>query len=317
MVDDAGDYPSYEFVPNHFNDNPTPMLAPALLQHLAELTGTDLSQSQIQSVGGGDINAAYRLRTPQQQWFIKINRAPLADMFAAEAQGLQELAAQDCIRVPDVIVHGQLGTQAFLVLEYIALHGLRGESARLMGQQLARLHGIPQAYFGWQRDNTIGSTPQSNQRQHDWPSFWQQQRLGQQLQMAADNGYHSQLQTTGERLLSALPEFFSDYSPQPSLLHGDLWAGNAAADAQGQPVIYDPACYYGDRETDLAMTELFGGFSADFYAAYQANYPLDSGYQTRKILYNLYHVLNHLNLFGTAYLAQAQQMINQLLAELA
>jgi protein-ribulosamine 3-kinase len=295
--------------------NPTPMLAPALLQHLAELTGSDLSQARSQPVGGGDINAAYRLSTPQRQWFIKINRAVLADMFAAEAQGLQELAAQHCIRVPDVIAQGQYGAQAFLVLEYIELHALHGASARLMGQQLARLHRIPQPYFGWQRDNTIGSTPQSNQRHHDWVSFWQQQRLGKQLQIAAHNGYRGQLQKTGERLIDALPAFFSDYSPQPSLLHGDLWGGNASADANGQPVIYDPACYYGDRESDLAMTELFAGFGADFYSAYRQEYPLDQGYTVRKTLYNLYHILNHLNLFGGGYAHQAQHMMEHLLAQ--
>jgi fructosamine-3-kinase len=316
MVDDADAYPPYGLIPSHFEDNPTTMLSTVLLQHLAELTDTDLSQAQIHPIRGGDINAAYRLRTPQHQWFIKINLAQLADMFAAEAEGLQALAAQNCIRVPEVIAQGQFGSQAFLVLEYIELQGLRGESSSRMGQQLAQLHRIPQSYFGWHRDNTIGSTPQSNQRDHDWVSFWQRQRLGKQLQIAADNGYHGQLQKLGERLIIAVPLFFSDYTPQPSLLHGDLWGGNASADTDGQPVIYDPACYYGDRETDLAMTELFGGFNADFYAAYNAVYALDTGYKTRKTLYNLYHILNHLNLFGTGYLQQAQQMINQLLSEL-
>ena len=291
------------------------MLNSALLQHITELTRIDLSQARIQALAGGDINAAYRLSTPQLQWFIKINRAQLVDMFSAEAQGLQELAAQSCIRVPQVLVHGQFGSQAFLVLEYIELQALRGGSASRMGQQLARLHQIPQPYFGWHRDNTIGSTLQSNQRYSDWVGFWQQQRLGKQLQIAADNGYRGQLQTLGERLLTAVPVFFSDYQPQPSLLHGDLWGGNAAADVNGQPVIYDPACYYGDRETDLAMTELFGGFNADFYAAYNADYPLDSGYKSRKNLYNLYHILNHLNLFGSSYLCQAKRMIDSLLSE--
>ena len=165
-------------------------------------------------------------------------------------------------------------------------------------------------------ENTIGSTPQHNNRHDDWVEFWRQERLGRQLQFAAGNGYGGVLQSQGEKLLERFQGFFQDYQPQASLLHGDLWGGNAAADGRGNPVMFDPACYFGDRETDIAMTELFGGFGAEFYAAYQAEYPLDAGYKVRKTLYNLYHILNHLNLFGRAYLAQANNMIEGLLAEL-
>lgn len=289
-------------------------LSPALLQHCQQSTGRVLKNVQISNVGGGDINAAYRLQAEGVDWFIKINHASLADMFAAEAAGLQELAEQKQIRIPAVIDLGQHGNQAYLILEHIPLHGLRGASAGLLGEQLARLHQGHQPYFGWAINNTIGSTPQHNQRSDDWVAFWQQQRLGKQLQFAADNGYGASLQNKGEKLLAHIPAFFSDYHPHPSLLHGDLWGGNASADAGGNPVIYDPACYYGDREADIAMTELFGGFGRDFYAAYQAQYPLDSGYKTRKTLYNLYHILNHLNLFGGGYRHQAEGMIEQLLA---
>ncbi|MEY4211699.1 MAG: hypothetical protein RLZ92_2080, partial [Pseudomonadota bacterium] len=220
------------------------------------------------------------------------------------------------IQVPQVISVGSHQRYAYLILNFIPLKTLRGQSAITFAEQLAQLHQQPQAYFGWHRDNTIGATPQSNHRHHDWPLFWQQQRLGKQLQLAADNGYLGNLQKQGEKLCQQIPTFFKTYQPQPVLLHGDLWSGNIAADAQGRPVLFDPACYFGDRETDLAMTELFGGFSADFYAAYNAVYALDVGYKTRKNLYNLYHILNHLNLFGAGYLQQAQYMINQLLSEL-
>ncbi len=287
-----------------------------LVIHLQTQTGQSLHNHRLSSVGGGNINSAYRLQTNNIDWFIKLNRADLVAMFVAEAAGLSELADIGAVRVPKVICFGEYQQHAYLVLEFIELGSLISRSASLFGQQLAALHQSPQAYFGWSIDNTIGSTPQHNARHEDWVSFWRQQRLGKQLQFAAANGYGGSLQTQGEKLLERIGDFFSDYRPHPSLLHGDLWGGNAAADKQGQPIIFDPACYYGDRETDLAMTELFGGFSRDFYTAYQAEYPLDSGYNTRKTLYNLYHILNHLNLFGSSYLNQANSMIGQLLAKL-
>lgn len=287
-----------------------------LIQHIGLAIGKNLTHHRLKPVSGGDINSAYQLQSAELNWFIKLNRADLLDMFIAEAEGLQALAATNTVQVPQVISVGSHQRYAYLILNFIPLKALRGQSAIMFAEQLAQLHQQPQAYFGWHRDNTIGSTPQSNHRHHDWPSFWQQQRLGKQLQLAADNGYLGNLQKQGEKLCQQIPAFFTTYQPQPVLLHGDLWAGNVAADAQGQPVLFDPACYFGDRETDLAMTELFGGFNADFYAAYNAVYPLDAGYKTRKTLYNLYHILNHLNLFGTGYLQQAQHMINQLLSEL-
>lgn len=288
----------------------------ALIHHLETQTGQSLQNPSLRNIGGGDINSAYRLKTENIDWFIKLNRADLAGMFVAEATGLRELAGMGAVRVPDVICFGDFQQYAYLVLEFIELRSLNGNSSSLFGQQLAQLHRQRQAYFGWSIDNTIGSTPQHNDRKNDWVGFWQQQRLSKQLQLAAANGYGSSLQSQGEKLLARIGDFFSDYRPHPSLLHGDLWGGNAAADSQGQPIIFDPACYYGDREADLAMTELFGGFGRNFYAAYQAEYPLNNGYKIRKTLYNLYHILNHLNLFGSSYLSQAINMINQLLAEL-
>lgn len=289
-------------------------IAPALLQHLRQTSGLPLANPIISAVGGGDINAAYRLQADGVDWFIKLNHASLAEMFIAEAAGLAELATLAEIKVPGVISQGICGQQAYLVLQYLPLCGLRGASAGLLGTQLAKLHRHQQDYFGWSMDNTIGSTPQHNRRCDDWIEFWQNQRLGKQLQFAADNGFSGKLQRNGEKLLSKIPSFFSRYRPHPSLLHGDLWGGNAASDQQGMPVIYDPACYYGDREADIAMTELFGGFGSDFHAAYNAEYPLDEGYASRKTLYNLYHILNHLNLFGGGYLQQANNLLERLLA---
>jgi fructosamine-3-kinase len=184
-----------------------------------------------------------------------------------------------------------------------------------LGERLAVQHRRIADAFGWHRDNTIGSTPQPNPPTPRWVDFLRSARLGYQLQLAMDAGYGRNLADRGSRLLDALGGYFAGYSPFPSLLHGDLWSGNAGFCLDGEPVIFDPAVYYGDREADVAMTELFGGFGSAFHAAYRGAWPLDPGYATRKRLYNLYHLLNHLNLFGSTYLARCQSEIDWLLAQ--
>ncbi len=283
-----------------------------LIGHIESASAQPFNLLKVQPLAGGDINKAYRLQAANKSFFVKLNRPDRLAMFEAEALGLQALAQTEAIRVPKVIVCGKTTEHAFLVLEYIALTQLNTRSEHLLGQQLAQLHRQIQPFFGWHIDNTIGSSNQVNGQYQDWITFWQQQRLGRQLTLAANNGYDGRLQRLGEKLCAEIQPLFDGYQPQPALVHGDLWRGNIAADEQGNPVIYDPACYFGDRETDLAMTELFGGFSPTFYQAYQAAYPLDPGYATRKALYNLYHILNHLNLFGTGYLHQAEAMIHNI-----
>ncbi|WP_027159639.1 fructosamine kinase family protein [Methylobacter luteus] len=284
-------------------------------EHIGAATGQAFTVVSSQAVSGGDINSAFRLKGHDKTYFVKLNRADLAAMFEAEFAGLMEIASAQALRVPAAIAAGSTADHAFLVLENIEFGASSKASERLLGQQLARLHAVKQPYFGWHRDNTIGSTRQPNGQYIDWLSFWREQRLGFQLKLAASNGYGGRLQASGERLLGDLAALFDSYAPEPSLLHGDLWAGNAAVDTQGLPVIFDPACYYGDREADLAMTELFGGFGRDFYATYREAWPLDQGYSVRKTLYNLYHILNHLNLFGGGYLRQAESMMAMLQAE--
>jgi fructosamine-3-kinase len=149
-----------------------------------------------------------------------------------------------------------------------------------------------------------------------WPRFFAERRLRPQLALARSSGADRITLQDGEELCEKLAAFFLDGHPLPSLLHGDLWGGNAGMLPDGTPVVFDPACYYGDRETDIAMSELFGGFPESFYAAYREAWPLDSGYEARKTLYNLYHILNHFNIFGAGYLGQAKRMIARLLAEL-
>lgn len=283
-------------------------------EKIRDVTQNAFEIQSYKSISGGDINRAFLLQGENSRYFVKFNRAELVEMFAAEFAGLTEIAQTKTVKVPTPITYGQTENDSFLVLEFVELKRVTPQSARLLGSQLANLHLKKQPFFGWQIDNTIGSTPQSNLRCENWVNFWREQRLGFQLKLAAQKGYGSQLQTLGEKLCARLEDFFTDYSPQPSLLHGDLWGGNAAATLENQPIIFDPASYYGDRETDLAMTELFGGFGSDFYAAYNEVWQLDAGYRTRKSLYNLYHILNHVNLFGGGYASQAQQMMQQLLA---
>ena len=273
---------------------------------------THFEFSRIAPLSGGCINQTYRISSrDNRHFFIKLNTADKREMFAAESHGLGEIAATHTIRVPQAVAHGIAGAHSFLVLENLELGG-RG-NATLLGQQLAALHRNAAPKFGFARANTIGATPQHNNWQADWLTFWCEQRLGFQLELAANNGYAGELQLLGRQLMTKMPEFFAGYQPQASLLHGDLWSGNHAYTVDGLPVLFDPASYYGDREADLAMTELFGGFGQEFYAAYRAAWPLDTGYARRKPLYNLYHILNHANLFGGVYVRQAKGMMQQLL----
>lgn len=266
------------------------------------------------NAGGGCINQAFILAGGARRYFIKTNRTDLAWMFEAEAEGLDEILKSRSLRAPRPICHGIAGNSAYLALEYLDLGG-HGDPAE-MGRQLAAMHRHTTGQFGWKQNNTIGSTPQNNPWTQDWVEFLREHRLGFQLGLAVQNGLGNKLRKSGEMLLACLGNFFRDYQPVPSLLHGDLWGGNAAFTRSGEPVIFDPAVYFGDREADLAMTELFGGFNADFHSAYQEAWPLDAGYSTRKTLYNLYHILNHANLFGGGYIAQSENMIGCLLAEI-
>jgi protein-ribulosamine 3-kinase len=270
---------------------------------------------------GGDrpgcINTTTVLEGGGRRYFVKLNDAERQAMFEAEAEGLEAIRATAAIRAPRPICRGVAQGSSYLVLEHIAFGRGKADSAARLGHELAAVHRAVAPRFGWHRDNTIGSTPQANAWCEDWVTFFRDRRLGAQLALAARNGHGGRLQARGERLLADLGVLLAGHAPEPSLLHGDLWAGNYASDAEGHPVIFDPAVYHGDREADLAMTELFGGFPSGFYAAYREAWPLDAGYRVRRDLYNLYHVLNHLNLFGGGYRGQAEHLIDRLLAEVA
>jgi protein-ribulosamine 3-kinase len=263
-------------------------------------------------VSGGDINAAWRLATTSGELFIKTGPSSAEEMFAAEADGLAELAKPGAVRVPRVIATGKCEERAFLALEWLRLEAAGPKVEHLMGIQLAELHRRTKDRHGWHRDNTIGLTAQSNPWEESWVDFYREHRLTFQLRLAADNGFGGDLQDRGSRLLNRLPIYFDRSETPASLLHGDLWGGNWGC-SHGQPVMFDPAVYYGDRETDIAMTRLFGGFGSAFYDAYESAWPLPDGHNERSHLYQLYHVLNHLNLFGGAYLGRAIGLIDKLL----
>ena len=284
----------------------------ALNAALAAATDGTFVLRAARRVGGGSINEAWVLQGEDRSYFVKVHAHGEA-LFRAEALALDALAATATLRVPRPVAQGTSGDLAFLVLEHLPLQS-QGDAARL-GRGLAALHRSPAGRYGWEQDNFIGRTPQPNGWMADWVEFWRVRRLGHQLELAHARGSR-RLVVAGERLLARLPQLFDGYTPPPALLHGDLWGGNYGYTTGGEPVIFDPAAYYGDREAEIAMTELFGGFPAEFYAAYREAWPLDDGYRVRKTLYNLYHVLNHDHMFGGGYGAQALAMMDALLAEL-
>lgn len=281
-------------------------------QAISATTGSRFHIDSRRPAGGGCINDAWQVTGQGRDYFIKLNQPSRLDMFEAEFDGLSEMLEVGAIRVPKPLLSGVAGQRSFLVMEFIQM-GHKG-SAEQMGRQLALMHRKTARHFGWHRDNTIGSTAQQNNWTEDWVGFFRRYRLGYQIELAARKGIGSHAVGLVEKLIDRLDCFYTDYQPLPSLLHGDLWGGNAGFDADGNPVIFDPATYYGDREADLAMTGLFGGFDNNFYAAYANCWPIDPGYAARKTLYNLYHILNHYNLFGGGYGMQAEGMAGQLLS---
>ena len=284
-----------------------------IVEHIFAATGKALRLSNAQPIGGGCINEAYRLDGDGGPYFAKLNRHDELEMLEAEADGLRDIAATGTIRVAHPICHGISGNRAYLVLEHIELGGGSPQSETELGRSLAALHAVPQAGFGWRRDNTIGSTPQPNPASDNWVAFLREHRLGSQCRLAKRNGLS--LDGTNE-LLEQLDSFFTGYEPRPSLLHGDLWSGNIAFAPGGEPVIFDPATYCGDREAEFGLAEMFGGFGSAFWSAYEAEWPLDPGFGKRKLLYRLYHTLNHFNIFGGGYCSAANRIVGRLLRAL-
>jgi len=295
-------------------------VAQSLGAAIGAATGSAFDVVAMRPVGGGCIHTALeitgRMALGEQRYFAKVNEAAHAPLFAAEADGLAAIAAANALHVPRVVAHGNDGERAWLVLEWLELAALTAASASHLGAALATQHRVVQMRFGWHADNFIGASPQRNGWSDDWSAFWRDHRLHAQLRFAAKNRLPSRMIDRGERLASDCHELLRGHAAAKALLHGDLWSGNAAASDATHGAVFDPAVYVGDPEADIAMTELFGGFPPDFLAAYRAEWPLEAGYTVRRDLYNLYHLLNHANLFAGDYVRQAQQSIERLLAEI-
>ena len=287
----------------------------AIAREISLQTGSDCAPEPESGVAGGSIHRSYRWPCGGKPLFVKVAGSGGGASLEAEATGLLALADAHAVRVPRVVARGRVGQGAFIALEWIESRPAGRAAERLLGEQLAAQHRVTAQQFGFASDNFIGRTPQPNGALPDWAEFFRERRLRHQLALAAQNGFAGLLEQPGARLLESVGALLGGHRPQPSLLHGDLWAGNWLADERDEPVIFDPAVYYGDREADLAMTRLFGGFGRAFYDAYQAAAPLPPGHAVRAELYNLYHVLNHANLFGGGYARQARAGIDRLLAE--
>ena len=268
-------------------------------------------RATVRRVGGGEINAAYIVESEAGRRFVKLNAVARRPMFETEARALAAIHATGAVRAPNVILVGECGSHAFLALECLELRSLTGTGGERLGAALARLHRRAGTRFGWPEDNYIGTTEQRNAWHSNWSTFFLERRLRPQCEMLDRGGEPG----WGDLLSSAESEVrrrLEDVDSFPALLHGDLWAGNAASLPDDTPVIFDPASYYGDPEADLAMTELFGGFDESFYRGYDSALAPRPGYDRRRPIYQLYHVLNHANLFAGGYLSRAEAMLRDL-----
>ncbi|WP_066118339.1 fructosamine kinase family protein [Geminocystis sp. NIES-3709] len=278
----------------------------AIIKH----TNSHFELINYRSIGGGCINQAYELIGKNISYFVKLNSASQIEMFKAESIALEEMYNTNTIVVPKPICYGISGNNSYLVLEYINLGRGDSRSWPLMGQKLALLHQVKiEKPFGWYINNTIGSTSQINDWKDSWADFFAEKRIGYQLILGNRRGGNFK---NSQEIIEKVRESLFNHHPKPSLVHGDLWSGNAGFTHSGEGTIFDPACYYGDREVDIAMTELFGGFPSTFYEGYNQQWSLDKGYNQRKNIYNLYHILNHFNLFGGNYEIQAKRMIKEI-----
>lgn len=290
---------------------------------LEERFGSPTAVRSAGSVGGGCINPSARLETKDGDvFFLKWNGAASPEMFVAESDGLRALAAPGSLRVPEVAGWGGAGTgedPGWLLLEYVS-RGSPGQGyGHRMGEGLARLHASAQGtgFFGWHRDNFIGSLPQANGEERTWPGFWREMRLAPQFEMARDHGYFGGREGRDlERVLDRLEEILPSHGGLvPSLLHGDLWSGNYFPDSVGEPVLIDPAVYRGDGEVDLAMMELFGSLPHGFREGYETVRHISPEYGAfKRDLYQLYYLLVHVNLFGAGYAGSSLSAARRVLA---
>ena len=276
--------------------------------------GWKTCKPEIRAVSGGDTSSTFLLVNRKQKAFVKTASSTLSDILLAEADGLTALAAADVIRVPAILALGTLESEEtdFIALEALDLHARNHICDHRLGEQLARLHAECGKQFGWHRDNYLGATPQDNSPDSSWVRFFWDKRLEPQINTISSSYPDSELIDLFQTLRNRWFECGAEHTPEPALIHGDFWAGNAASLADETPVIFDPAIHFGDRECDLAMADLFGGYGEAFYRGYQSTWPLPSGWQKRRVFYQIYHLLNHANLFGAGYLDSAKRRIERL-----
>ena len=282
----------------------------SLIAHLE--TQLDTKIVSYNRVSGGDINEAFKIITTSREYGVKSKRSKSAfDMLKAECEGLELLRNSNKIKVPEVVDFGTIDSTSYLLMEHIDSRAANSRDYYLLGKQLASLHNVSQDQFGLDHDNFIGSLPQKNPKSTSWHQFYLEHRLKPQLEMAADNHLLSSKEIPNTEYISATISALSK-DVVPSLLHGDLWNGNYLIDTSGQPVLIDPAVYYGDRLVDIAMSKLFGGFGDPFYEAYDQHSPEITNVTEKIDLYQLYYLLVHLNLFGVSYKAAVVGCINRL-----
>jgi fructosamine-3-kinase len=302
---------------------------------LAAVQSLRCGRYRASTVAETSVHACFHISDGEQSYFAKVAHHPKAKaLLKAEADGLRAMAATGSVRTPEVLLlsssvddtptpqtlvdnnslNDPSQTYSCLVLEFLPMK--TGEAGAALGQALAGMHRCHADTFGWNQDNYLGMTPQSNRQQHDIVQFMAEQRIGYQLKLAQRDGLNFSILDQGWQLVERIHQLYHHYHPHPSLVHGDLWHGNQGCLSDGTPVIFDPAVHFGDPEADLAMAELFGGFSRDFFAAYRDHAGIDDGYSLRKNLHQLYHVLNHHHLFGSSYAGQAQRLIQGSLAGL-
>ena len=278
---------------------------------LSSLIGNKVNIEGYSSVGGGSINQSYRLRTNENDYFLKLNVADrFPNMFETEKKGLQLLSENTSLQIPKVILNGDYEKTSYILMDYLAKGVPSNDFWKDFAYGLAEIHRCSAERFGLDYDNYIGSLPQSNRQLDSWSEFFQNERLLPLIKMAKDSGkWEHSLNTAFDNLFTELNSMFP--VEPPSLIHGDLWSGNFMCSESGFASIYDPAIYFGHREMDLGMTTLFGGFSNEFYEAYNEAFPLEKGWQERLEIANLYPLLVHVNLFGESYLQSIKSIMKQ------